>query len=87
MSAPEIALHLTEMLEEADRAAMILAEVESKLDSIEGSALLLGLMQSNNKGISSIVELVEAAKRNRETLGQFLFHIKNRINTYRGTII
>lgn len=86
MSAHEIALQLNEMIEEADRATMVLAEVESKLDSIEGSALLLGLMQSNSAGIRSIVELVEAAKHNRETLGQFLFHIKNRINVYRGTI-
>lgn len=82
MSAAEAKLQVEQMLDEIGYATSTLTEVENKLDSIQGSALLLGLTQSNNQMAAGLIQLVDAAKHNRETLGQFLFHIKNRLNEY-----
>jgi hypothetical protein len=81
-SARDAALQVELILDDVAHAITHLEGIEEKLNTIEGGAMLLGLTQSNNQGVSAVIEVVEAAKRNRETLWRFMFNIQQRLNEY-----
>lgn len=82
MSAEAAKQQLNAMLDDLEGAVSLLQGVEEKLESLEGGAILLGLSESQNASVTGLIQVVEAAKRNRDTLWRFMFNIRVRIDQY-----